>query len=117
MSSVYSVWDAPVDNLLNEEDYYVERERLTRALQNLRPPDTHLLLMHGLQLTHLNEYLAEATETEQSELIALLFQATYFDLESGTLRRFLPAPDFLLLFQMAAQTMGWQVTSEGEIVI
>ncbi len=99
------------DGIITQKEYVRQRDTLQAQLMALIVPDDATLMEYGLQIEQLGPYLKEATEAEKAEISHLLLEAVYFDLESGQIVRLKSKPDFLHIFHLVAQEMGWQQIS------
>jgi DNA invertase Pin-like site-specific DNA recombinase len=96
------------DGGFSEQEYEDKRSGWIVELENHPEPNKSEVLSLGLQLEDINAYLIESDETEKSELTHILLTAVYADLASGRIVRLKPAPEFIFMFRMAAQRMGWR---------
>lgn len=99
------------DGLIPRKEYTHRRDELQAQLMALIIPDDATLMEAGLQIENLGPYLEEATVAEKAEIIQLLLEAVFVDLEEGRIVRLKAKPDFLHIFRMVAKEMQWQQIS------
>jgi DNA invertase Pin-like site-specific DNA recombinase len=111
---------AYTDGTMLEIDYKRTRNDLKNELESLIIPDGADLMERGLVLDSLGAYIDEATESEQSEIVHLLLDAVFIDfdpikqgVDGPAITRLKPVPDFLPLFEMAAEEVGWKRLEDG----
>jgi site-specific DNA recombinase len=113
LSKVYI--DTP--NMMTDAEYERRRNVLATELNSLVAPDGAAMMTAALQMDSLGPFLEEATEGEKAEIIHLLLDAIYVDLESKKILRIRPRSDFLPIFQMSAAGLRWREDIVGEFII
>jgi site-specific DNA recombinase len=105
---------ALVDAAIPEDAYNAEMEAVNAALGALvMPGDGSTLIEKGLHLDTMHDLLEEAGEADLFKLSHHLLEAVYFDLEKDKLISFRPGRDFLYLFRITAEEVGWREDQPG----
>lgn len=87
------------DGLYDRATYQQERDKVQQALDVLEPPTSESALEAGYQLETLADIWPYALGEERRELVQLIFERVYVDLETKRLVRVVVDADFHLLFR------------------
>lgn len=83
---------------MSDAEYERERRRLQERLSYLENPETKTVLDAGMLLETLAPAWEKATTHEKRDILRLMFDAVFVDLEEATIVGLVPKPAFRLFF-------------------
>lgn len=86
---------------IDQAEYQQELGLTKAALEAVRTPDDGDLIRLGDHIEGLIEAWTLATNEERHQLLTMMLDAVYVDMQSGTFEGVKPKPEFLPLFNLA----------------
>lgn len=92
---------------MDRATYVRKRDELQAQLEKLVMPETKVVALAAEQIENLQAAWDLATEAERAEMVRLIFEDIWVDLETGDVPYFKPRPAFLPVFEIVARTTLW----------
>lgn len=89
---------AYIDAGMSDAEYERERRRLQEKLAHLANPEIKTVLDAGQLLKTLTPAWEKATAEEKRDMLRIILDAVYVDVEEGTVTGLVPKPPFRLFF-------------------
>ena len=87
-----------LDVEITDEEYQAERGEVARKLEALNPPEMQDMAQAAMTVRTLGDAWPRATEQEERDILRIIFDAIYVNLEKGTITRLVPKTAFRVFF-------------------
>lgn len=102
------------DLVIDAEEYHRSRDQLQAELKELVVPEEEELAEAGIYLEDISELWAEATPEEQRDIVRLVLQEVYCDVQTQRLTMLVPKPIFRMFFERHPML---KLISDGEYAV
>jgi len=106
---------AYIDAGMTESDYQRERQEILLRLAQLENPRVKTVLEAGEFLRTLGPVWERATKKERQDILRVIFEAVYVNIDEGKITRLVPKPAFEVLLRAAQKGDNlprvWEVAS------
>ena len=87
-----------LDVEITDEEYQAERGEVARKLEALNPPEMQDMAQTAMTVRTLDDAWPRATEQEEHDILRIIFEAVYVDMENGTITGLVSKPPFRVFF-------------------